>query len=85
MVTAESLCCGTPVIGFEAGGPESIAMSEYSHFVTYGDIEALYRELVNAVEKRTMSNVNVTQAANLYSLQTMAVEYKKLYENMCSR
>lgn len=85
MVTSESLCCGTPVIGFEAGGPESIAMSEYSHFVTYGDIETLYRELVNAVEKRTMSNVNVTQAANLYSLQTMAVEYKKLYKNMCSR
>ena len=33
MVTAESLCCGTPVVGFEAGGPESIALPEFSRFV----------------------------------------------------
>ena len=24
MVTVESLCCGTPVVGFRAGGPEQI-------------------------------------------------------------
>ncbi len=33
MVTAESLCCGTPVVGFTAGGPESIAIDAFSNFV----------------------------------------------------
>ena len=33
MVTVESLCCGTPVVGFQAGGPENIALPAYSTFV----------------------------------------------------
>lgn len=33
MVTAESLCCGTPVVGFKAGAPETIAIPECSEFV----------------------------------------------------
>ena len=41
MVCAESLCCGTPVVGFEAGGTESIALDEFSEFVPYGDIDGL--------------------------------------------
>ena len=28
MPVAESLCCGTPVVGFKAGGPEQIALPE---------------------------------------------------------
>ena len=38
MVTAESLCCGTPVVGFKAGAPEQIAIKEFSEFVEYGDL-----------------------------------------------
>ena len=38
---AESLCCGTPVVGFKAGTPEQIALPEYSEFVDYGDLDAL--------------------------------------------
>ena len=41
MITAESLCCGTPVVGFKAGAPEMIAISEYSDFVDFGDVESL--------------------------------------------
>lgn len=41
MVCAESLCCGTPVVGFLAGGPESIAIPEYSAFVEYADLDSL--------------------------------------------
>lgn len=41
MVTAESLCCGTPVVGFLAGGPESIAIEKFSAFVEYGDLKAI--------------------------------------------
>lgn len=43
MVCAESLCCGTPVVGFAAGGPETIALPAYSQFVEQGDVEGLRR------------------------------------------
>jgi len=41
MVTVESLCCGTPVIGFKAGGPEQIAILEYCRFCEHGDIQTV--------------------------------------------
>ena len=47
MPVAESLCCGTPVVGFKAGGPESICIEEYCKFVDYGNVE----ELKNALYK----------------------------------
>lgn len=37
MSVAERLCCGTPVIGFAAGEPESIALEEFSEFISCGD------------------------------------------------
>ena len=51
MVCAESLCCGTPVVGFKAGGPEQISISEYSRFVEYGDVDALYKELTEVLQR----------------------------------
>ena len=45
MFVAESLCCGTPVVGFKAGAPEQIAIKDYSNFVPWGDIGALTTEL----------------------------------------
>ncbi len=42
MPVAESICCGTPVFGFKAGGPESICpASMRGHFVQQGDVTAL--------------------------------------------
>lgn len=41
MACAESLCCGTPVAAFKAGGTESIALEKYSSFTDFGDAEAL--------------------------------------------
>lgn len=45
MITAESLCCGTPVVGFKAGGPESVGFREGCVFTDYGDIASLEKEL----------------------------------------
>ncbi len=41
MVCAESLSCGTPVVGYKAGGPESIALLEFSEFVEQGNVDKL--------------------------------------------
>lgn len=41
MVYGESLCCGTPVVGFQAGGPESLGIAGVGDFVPFGDLTAL--------------------------------------------
>lgn len=80
MITAESLCCGTPVVGFEAGGPERIALPEYSKFVAQGDVDALYaasmRMLASNVSKEEISKA----ARKQYSNERMADDYLKVYE-----
>lgn len=81
MVTAESLCCGTPVVGFYAGGPESIAIEEFSFFVSHGDIDALYR----AVNIKLNDNKNIDiskKATEIYSKQRMVNDYIKCYKEL---
>lgn len=82
MVTAESLCCGTPVVGFRAGGPETIAIPEYSSFVAQGDDDALERELRQMLsmklDKRELSQI----ACPRYSDQTMCARYYNIYRDL---
>ena len=79
MPTAESLCCGTAVVGFEAGGPESIAIKEFSDFVEYGDAESLYL----TIKKRLDTNYDKlqisSQAQKIYSRTEMLKGYLNLY------
>jgi glycosyltransferase involved in cell wall biosynthesis len=41
LACAESLACGTPIIGFDSGAPTEVAGPGYGHFVDYADIDAL--------------------------------------------
>lgn len=78
MVTVESLCCGTPVIGFKAGAPEQIAIKEYSSFVEYGDTTALYRiikENLNTTKGKNISNAAIKE----YCEDKMIEKYLKIY------
>lgn len=82
MVTAESLSCGTPVVGFEAGAPEQIALKAYSSFVTYGDLEALELEIRNWLTKKTRLKEHIEKEARLeYSKENMVQKYIDIYEN----
>ena len=47
MTCAEALCCGTPVVGFKCGAPETIFKTPMAKFVEFGDIEGLIVELNN--------------------------------------
>lgn len=78
MVCAESLCCGTPVVGFLAGAPESIAVAEYAKFVTFGDTVALRAALEAMVEKAVPVDTEVTRKR--YARETMSRTYIDLYK-----
>ena len=51
MTCAEALCCGTPVVGFKSGAPETVFQGEYVQFVPYGDLTMLRNALTNTLER----------------------------------
>lgn len=80
MVTAESLCCGTPVVGFKAGAPEQIAIPEYSSFVDFGDLESLHEEMKKFLAESFLK-MDIALTSNCkYAKQTMTENYLKIYE-----
>lgn len=81
MIVAESLCCGTPVVGFRAGGPEQIALEQYSGFVEYGDVAALGNKVRNTLENGFIPSEISLRAKETYSKETMTHSYKTLYSS----
>lgn len=80
---AESLCCGTPVVGFEAGGPESIALPEANVFVRYGDLDALEAATRCFIGKSCPSRRQLAaHAARVYSITRMIDEYVREYRRV---
>ena len=80
MIVAESMSCGTPAIGFMAGGPETIAIGEYSEFVEYGNTQALY-EVASKFLNTNFNNEEISKKAHsVYSKAQMAEEYLRLYK-----
>lgn len=88
MVCAESLCCGTPVVGFRAGAPEMIAVPEYSQFVPNGDMDAL-EDCVNrwlTTKTEILSRQMYQVAKDVYAKEVMVQQYEELYGRMvCSK
>ena len=86
MICAESLCCGTPVVGFCAGAPEQISLPQYSRFVPNGDPDAL-KESVRQMLDAPFDAQQIAQAAReRYAKETMIEKYKALYrEVLCSK
>jgi len=80
---AESMACGTPVVGFKAGGPETIALKDFSEFVEYGDLKKLLKAILDWInKKRNMAIELETAAGNRYSNTVMAFKYLGLYNSI---
>ena len=82
MVLAESLCCGTPVVGFKAGGPESIALDEFCSFAEYGDIDTLESELKKMLDKEHNASEISDSAMNAYDKKVMTEGYIRVYKSL---
>ena len=81
MVVAESLCCGTPIVGFYAGGPESIAIHEFCKFVDYGDLEK-YEKAVDKMLNMDFDREKISaEAKSTYGRQTMSKGYIDVYHS----
>lgn len=82
MTTAEALCCGTPVVGFLAGAPETIALKQYSSFVPYGDVTSLKREVENVLKEERGRDAEqiAKEAKRRYSEEVMFQNYFALYQ-----
>jgi glycosyltransferase involved in cell wall biosynthesis len=86
MPVAESLACGTPVIGFKAGGPETISIKEYSEFVDYGDIEALASCARKWLNFKNKNSADISKAADeRYSKEKMCERYLEVYKSMLEK
>lgn len=82
MVTAESLCCGTPVVGFKAGAPETISIPEYSTFVEYGNVDALETTIRNVLSQNFDNKLISEIARNKYNAETMYTKYLEYYKSI---
>lgn len=84
LVCAESLCCGTPVVGFKSGGPESIFTLDYASFCDYDDVSGL-EELLNSALCRPLDRTYLSKVAHSrYSETVMFNKYLHLYKRITS-
>lgn len=78
MVTAESLCCGTPVVGFRAGAPEMITIDRFSSFVEQGDPDGLEAELRSWLQRPGPEGL-ADEAREKFAGEAMCQSYRSLY------
>ncbi|MFM2075075.1 MAG: hypothetical protein RJB34_1380 [Pseudomonadota bacterium] len=82
MVCAESLACGTPVIGFDSGAPKEVAPSGYGAFVPYADLDALTKLLTEFRDDRSMlksAEECVAFARDRYAIDSMVERFETIY------
>ena len=79
MVVAESMCCGTPIVGFYAGGPEQIAIKDYSSFVEYGNVDALYDEAIKMLDGEFDKDKISKEGMDVYSKERMLQGFLDVY------
>ncbi len=83
MSLAESMACGTGVVGFKAGGTESVAIQEYSEFVEFKEVDGLVHLIKKWQDKKPFIQDDLANKAALkYSTQRMAKEYLTIYKEM---
>lgn len=83
MPCAESLCCGTPVVGYKAGAPEQIALPRYSEFVEHGDLEGLESVLRRWLDRKDLDRQQIArEGCQAYAYRTMVLAFADVYRRL---
>ncbi len=83
MVSAESLACGIPVIGFDSGAPKEVAPPGFGEFVPYADLnglESLLRNFRNGVLSMKSAEECEEFAARCYAKDVMVKTFEGIYQ-----
>ena len=79
MTCAESIMCGTPVVGFKCGAPEKVFPKQFATFVDYGDVVSLTKEIIRSLDWKENNTMSVQSE---YSIKKMCVNYNNLYKEI---
>jgi putative glycosyltransferase len=81
MTCAEAISCGTPVIGFKSGAPETIFAEAI--FVDYGDIKELKKQLEKFLNDQEFfyDRIILQEGIKKYSKNKMFKNYLNIYLN----
>lgn len=82
MCAAESLMNGTPVVGFENGGTETISIKEFSYFVKPNDVKSLISRLKTVFSQKYDSACIKNEAIKYYESGTIAKKYLEFYDQV---
>ena len=82
MIVAESLCCGTPVVGFNAGAPEQITIPEFSYFSEFGNVDLLTKNIKTMLNRKIDKDYLANIAHDKYDLSHMCSQYLEIYKRM---
>ncbi len=84
--TAESISCGTPVVGFKIGGlPDMIKDGYNGYTVELGDIKGLSGSIKKVLDGKDLSKNCRRYAEENLRLDIQAKRYMALYEELLSR
>jgi len=80
LTIAESLCCGTKVVAFESGAPETVFLDHNVVFVKYGDLDCLVSKIqsIATYDKDDVSKESIGK----YSSSTMCSNYFDIYSKL---
>ena len=79
----ESLCCGTPVIGFNVGGmPDMIQDSQNGFLVLPKDSKALAKSMILALNKNWNRNLIRKNAVAKYDISVQVKRYESLFQEI---
>lgn len=88
MVSAESLACGTPVIGFDSGAPKEVAPPGFGKFVPYADLnglESLLRKAKTGLLPMKSAEECQEFAVRRYAKEVMVTAYEGIYRQMTEK
>ncbi len=84
-VCIESLCCGTPIVGFDRGGIKETAPEGCGVFVPFGDVDSL-AQVIKQIFNGTIMLKTKSECAKIskeiYDKAHMARNYLAIYEEM---